>query len=204
MAHHSGCNSTPSTTDLRELLRSIDAGARERAARLATAKAFGVSLVIHAVIILLLIVVASLARPPWARWSKQSASNLPEQIATVPAPVRVGTADVPACASATDSVATELLQYTKRAVSGLAPSTAGLAALPAADSSRVWFVTVDALCRRAAETINRAYQLPENRARTLYVLGAGGVYLVLDTSLARGRYGRSMVMDSSLMRIVVW
>jgi hypothetical protein len=193
-----------SSSELRELLRSIDAGARERGARLATAKAFGVSLVIHAVIILLLIVVASLASPPWARWSKQSGSNLPEQIATVPAPAPVGMADVPACASATDTVAIEILQYTKHAVSGLAPSTAGLAALPAADSSRVWLVTVDALCRQAAETINRAYQLPENRARTLYIVGAGGVYLVVDTSLARGRYGRSMVMDSSLARIVNW
>ena len=162
------------------------------------------SLVIHAIIILLLIVVASLANPPWARWSKESEADLPEQLAAVPAPMRVGAADVPACASATDSVATELLQYTKRAVSGLAPSTSGLPVLPAADSSRVWLVTVDALCRRAAETINRAYQLPENRSRTLYLVGAGGVYLVVDTSLARSRYGRSMVMDSSLSRIVAW
>jgi hypothetical protein len=193
-----------SSADLRELLRSIDARARARAARLATVKAFGVSVVIHAVILLLLLIAASAVKPPWARWSEQSESDLPEQLASVPVTRRVGTADIPACVSHDDSVATELLQYTKRAVSGSAPSTIGLPTLPAADSSRVWLVRVDALCRRAAATINRAYQLPENRSRTLYLVGAGGVYLVVDTSLGRGRYGRSMVMDSSLARIVSW
>jgi hypothetical protein len=175
-----------------------------RAARLATAKAFGISLLIHAAIIGLIIVIASMAEPPWARWSKASDANLPEQLATVPTPQRVGTTDVPACASASDSVAIELLRYAKQAVSGAASNTTGLPALPRADSARVWFVAVDALCRRAAATINRAYQLPENRARTLYLVGAGATYLVVDTSLARGRYGRSMVMDSSLERVVVW
>lgn len=193
-----------SAAELRELLRAIDAGARQRAARLATAKAFGISLLIHAAIIFLIIVVASMAEPPWARWSKHSTADLPEQLANVPTPQRIGTPDVPACASTSDSVALELLRYARQAVAGVASNTTGLPALPRADSSRVWSVDVDALCRRAAATINRAYQLPENRARTLYLVGAGATYLLVDTSLAHGRYGRSMVMDSSLKRVVSW
>jgi hypothetical protein len=39
-------------------------------------------------------------------------------------------------------------------------------------------------------------------ARTLYLVRAGGVYLVVDTSLAKGRYGQSVMMDSAVTRIV--
>lgn len=193
-----------SPPDIHELFRSIDERARARVARIANAKAFGISIVVHAVILFGLLVAASVVKPPWARWSTPVEAPQGRAAAASPALDVVAGAEQHVCASRGDSIVPELVRYVKGAVSGGVPATTGLAALPRGDSSRVWYVEVEEKCRRAARTINIAYQQPEQMGRTIYLIGTGRGYFVADTALGKGRYGKTWVMDSSLARIEGW
>ncbi|MEP6591759.1 MAG: hypothetical protein ABJC19_11300 [Gemmatimonadota bacterium] len=155
----------------------------------------------HLVILALIVFAATQARTPVARWRDNSQDQLPAQAAALPVGQGVSAAQLPACAP-NDSLMRELTAYAKRAVNGDASLTSSLPLLPSADSLHVYPVQVDGHCRLAAATINRAWKLPENQARTLYLIRAGSVHLVVDTSLGASGRGRSMVMDSALSRMI--
>lgn len=187
-----------------ELFRSIDERARARLSRLANAKAFGISVLIHFLILALLVMAASVVTPPWARWSEPVTAPEGRASTTTGSLDVVAGAERRACASPKDSIVAELVRYAKDAVAGAASSTLGLAALPRGDSSRVRYVTEELLCRRAVAAMNTAYRQPANLARAIYLVRLEEGYLVVDTALAKGRYGKSVVMDSALAVIRAW
>lgn len=189
--------------DINELLASIEAKLRARAARLATAKALGISVAVHAALFLLLIFALSQSRTPWARWFPPRDPDLPTQFAAMPGSQGVAGASLRACAG-NDSTSRELVHRVRRAAAGGEQLTSGVAELPHADPAQVWLVDADPLCRRAVATLNRAFGSPENQARSIYLVRAGNVYLAADTSLAPGLFGRTVVMDSALQRVVRW
>ncbi|MES2124084.1 MAG: hypothetical protein V4503_05290 [Gemmatimonadota bacterium] len=189
--------------DINEMLASIEAKIRARAARIATARALGLSVAVHAALFLLLIAALSQSRRPWARWFPPRGPDLPTQFAAMAGSQGVAGAELRACAR-DDSTSRELVDRVRRAAAGGEQLTSGVAELPHADSAQVWLVDADPLCRRAVATLNRAFGLPENRARSIYLVRAGNVYLAADTSLASGPFGRTVVMDSALSRVVGW
>lgn len=148
--------------------------------------AFVASFAIHAVLVLSLILLTSDVRLDPA--VNKPGEGMPGQSARSPAasPQTLMRVEPGACASGYDAHLVALTDSLRRMVSSADSGARVLLQLPAVDSSHVWPVESDSLCRVAARTINRIDHRPDDAARTLYVLRVGNVYFVVDTNRRDG------------------
>ena len=78
----------------------------------------------------------------------------------------------------------------------------GILNVDAMDPALVKPIQSDSLCTLAARTINRDQKQPDTTSRTVYLVRMGRVYWAEDTTMHAGEWIRSVIMDSTLTRIL--
>ena len=180
---------------------NLNAAAQEGAARQSRRRALLASVTIHSVILALLLGIGFRMRYRAIHAPNGPGPEVPQEPAGLGGLQSGRVAWQGGCERTGDSTSMELVRSVKRRVSANEAGDSGRVVLPAADSAFVRGIDSDSLCQRAGQVIDQAvHPLTGYRPRRLFLIRAGNVYLVVDSSLQKSTAGEAFVLDGAVSR----